>query len=326
MKIGIVAIGRNEGERLRACLLSAVSAAVPVAYADSGSRDGSVDLARSLGVPVVELDAPYTAARARNAGFHFLLGRNPDLDAIQFVDGDCAFAEGWLRRAASELDSHPEAGAICGRRRERFPQNSLFNRLCDLEWDGPAGEVDYFGGDVLVRVPAFLGAGGYRGESIAGEEPELSLRLRRQGWKIVRLADGMTWHDADMIHVSQWWRRAVRAGYAYAEGAWLHGREAERHWVRDSLRISFWGIVLPLAAVAVACVYPLGVIPIGAGYPTLFLKIYRRKRSESLSRVDAALYAGNCVAAKFPQALGQIRFLAGAWTGRRSRLIEYKAT
>ena len=40
--VGLVAIGRNEGERLRACLASARGAAQRLVYVDSGSTDDTV--------------------------------------------------------------------------------------------------------------------------------------------------------------------------------------------------------------------------------------------------------------------------------------------
>ena len=40
-QLGIVTIGRNEGERLRRCLSSVVGRGMPVVYVDSDSTDGS---------------------------------------------------------------------------------------------------------------------------------------------------------------------------------------------------------------------------------------------------------------------------------------------
>src|SRR5438270_7605806 len=86
-RVGVVAIGRNEGERLRACLVSARRDCAAVVYVDSGSSDDSVALARPLGVHVVELDlsTPFTAARARNEGFARLQQVEPDRDFVQFA-------------------------------------------------------------------------------------------------------------------------------------------------------------------------------------------------------------------------------------------------
>ena len=113
-RIGLVAIGRNEGDRLRKCLLSAIGKVSHAVYVDSGSVDGSVEFARSLGVEVVELDLsrPFTAARARNAGFERLLQAEPQIEYVQFVDGDCELVEGWLTRAAAELDARPDPSAF----------------------------------------------------------------------------------------------------------------------------------------------------------------------------------------------------------------------
>jgi hypothetical protein len=46
-----------------------------------------------------------------------------------------------------------------GRRRERFPEASVYNRLCDLEWDTSIGEARSCGGDFLARAGAFRDAG-----------------------------------------------------------------------------------------------------------------------------------------------------------------------
>ncbi len=119
MKFGAVAIGRNEGERLRRCLKS-LSAATALVYVDSGSTDGSAQWAHAHGVEVIELDMslPFTAARARNAGFKRLRFLVPDLAYVQFVDGDCELVEGWPEQSLSFLRTHLDVAAVCGRRRE----------------------------------------------------------------------------------------------------------------------------------------------------------------------------------------------------------------
>ncbi len=139
--VGIVVIGRNEGERLKRCLESVRGSAVQTVYVDSGSTDESVAFARSLGVLVLELDlsTPFTAARARNAGFERLLKASPSLDHVFFVDGDCEVASGWVEKASRFLVSHPDVAVVFGRRREQYPERSVYNRLCDIEWDTPIG-------------------------------------------------------------------------------------------------------------------------------------------------------------------------------------------
>ena len=140
-EFGVVIIGRNEGDRLRRCVQSVHSISATRVYVDSGSTDNSVEMARAMGVEVVTLDMnlPFTAARARNAGFHRLLTIARDLRYVQFIDGDCEIIDGWLQRATAFLNEQPGVAIVCGRLRERFPERSIYNRLCDMEWDRPPG-------------------------------------------------------------------------------------------------------------------------------------------------------------------------------------------
>ncbi|HKS16666.1 MAG TPA: glycosyltransferase family A protein, partial [Planctomycetota bacterium] len=113
-KVGVVVIGRNEGDRLKRCLRSVSGDGAHVVYVDSGSTDGSVAAAREAGADVVELDlsTPFTAGRARNAGFDRLREAVPDLETVQFVDGDCELTAGWLKLGAGELDRRSEAAIV----------------------------------------------------------------------------------------------------------------------------------------------------------------------------------------------------------------------
>ena len=195
--VGLVAIGRNEGERLARCLASVRSVPRRV-YVDSGSSDGSVALALKEGVQVVELPVPpnFTAARARNAGLERLLSDNPDLEFVQMVDGDCEVQPEWVRTACNVLRASPELALVFGRRRERYPERSIFNALCDDEWNTPLGESPGCGGDALFRISALQQVKFYNPGMIAGEEPELCMRLRKNGWKLRCIDAEMTLHDA----------------------------------------------------------------------------------------------------------------------------------
>lgn len=314
VRVGVVAIGRNEGERLKRCLLSLQGASVPIVYVDSGSTDASPEMAESLGAMVVALDMaiPFTAARARNAGLARLLEHCPDLTYVQFVDGDCEVAEHWLDRAVAELDSNPSLAVICGRRRERFPNASVYNRLCDLEWDTPIGDAEACGGDAMIRVGMFREVNGYREDLIAGEEPELCVRLRSRGWGVRRIDAEMTRHDAAMTRFGQWWKRNKRAGHAFAEVSRMHRGSPARIWVRPYWSNWFWGaILLPLAPV----VYPLQMV-----------RVYRRRRRAGLDAASARWYALFVILGKVPQMLGQLAYHWDRLRGTRRPLIEYKST
>ena len=321
--IGVVAIGRNEGERLRACLSSVVAGAAATVYVDSGSTDGSPELARGLGAAVVDLDMrlPFTAARARNAGFARLGALAPELAYVQFVDGDCEVDPHWLAVSRAFLEANPRVAAVCGRRRERFADRSVYNLMCDLEWDTPVGEARACGGDVLMRTAALRHVGGYRDDLIAGEEPELCIRLRAGGWRIWRIDAEMTLHDAAMTRFGQWWRRTTRAGFAFAEGAHLHGAPPERHWVRESRSAWAWGLGIPLLALTGALLWGPWALLLLAIYPLQVLRLFLRSAGALKVR---ALRATFLVLGKFAEAFGQAKFVARRWSGGPARLIEYK--
>jgi len=322
----VVVVGRNEGKRLRRCLASLEGARSPKVYVDSGSTDGSVEVAHSMGWNVVELDSsrPFSAARARNVGFEHVLSRSPAIEFVQFVDGDSELVKGWLERAARELDRRPSVGVVCGSLRELRADASVYNRLCDMEWGRELGQVQSCGGICMVRAEAFRAVNGFTASMIAGEEAELCLRLRALGWKIVRLDEEMALHDAAMTRFLQWWRRSVRNGYAYTEGMVMHGRGGERHYVRQCASTWFWGVVLPV--IVFALWWPtegMSLLLFGA-YPLLVIKVALNSRGRAERWRHAWLYGAFCVLAKLPQALGQACCFWDRCLGRRSRLIEHK--
>lgn len=327
MSVGVIAIGRNEGERLRRCLESATArSSAAVVYVDSNSTDGSVALARDMGVEVVELDmsVPFTAARARNAGFARLREVLPGVELVQFIDADCELSPGWMAHAEQVLRGRTDVAVVCGRRRERQPEASIYNALCDIEWDTPIGEAAACGGDAMMRVEAFEQVGGYNETLIAGEEPELCVRLRRTNWKILRVDHEMTLHDAAMTRLGQWWKRSVRAGHAYAEGAWMHGLSPQRHCVKPVVSITLWAVMLPALIVAAAVLTGGWGLVLAAIYPVQWWRIARRKQREGYDAKLSRRFAGFILLGKFAEACGMARFLASRLTGRRTRLIEYK--
>jgi GT2 family glycosyltransferase len=322
-RVGIVIIGRNEGERLVRCLNSLASQPVQLVYVDSGSTDNSVNAAQSMGADVVALDmaVPFTAARARNAGFERMRTRFPQAEYVQFIDGDCELVGGWLESALAFLEVHKNVAMVCGRLRERHPERSIYNLLCDIEWDTEIGLAKACGGIAMARIDAFETEGGYRADLIAGEESELCVRLRATGRQIWRLDAEMALHDAAMTHFRQWWKRTRRAGYAYAEGMQLHGSSTEMHRVKESWRIRIWGIGIPLVTASLVLAVGVSGLLVLLVYPAQIVRIALRGRR---SVKQNWIYALFLVMGKFPEALGQLNFLYNRLTGKTAHLIEYK--
>ena len=320
--IACVVIGRNEGQRLIDCLRSLGPFRAMTVYVDSGSTDGSPEIAAQMGIHVVKLDLrqPFTAGRARNAGFLAACQRFRDLAFVQFVDGDCMLDPDWIETAYNFMTARPDVAIVFGRRRERRIERSVYNALCDREWSGAPGAAAECGGDIFARVAALRDAGAYSPNLIAGEEPELCVRLRQEGWNIWRTDAEMTLHDANMTEFRQWWRRNTRAGYAFAEVSLLHWGSTFGIWKRSLLRSISWAGVLPLAIVVGALVHP-NAVALLALYPIQIARIAYRNGWNRLESWRNGLFD---TLGKFPELCGAAKYLVNCISGAAQTIIEYK--
>jgi len=342
--VGVVVIGRNEGERLHRCLRSLVGVGRTIVYVDSGSTDGSQDFARSLGVEVVALDmgVPFTAARARNTGLERLLQLAPSTEFVQFVDGDCEVAPGWLEAGARALAQDETIAAVSGRLRERFPEKSIYNRLADLEWDRPVGDEKSCGGNAMMRVEALRRVGGFDPTLIAGEEPELCARMRASGYRIVRIADEMALHDLAMFEQKQWMTRARRHGYAILEVSYFRTPASRGLFRKQIVSALVWGVGWPIALIASLLSFAWTLLVLEGDVLTAasigllvtlvamrfvqFLRLYRYGLNRRLGKEVAHKYAALLFNSKSANVHGMAQFLWRRLRGRRGQVIDYKAS
>jgi glycosyltransferase involved in cell wall biosynthesis len=331
--VGVVIIGRNEGERFERCLASLAGKAAAMVYVDSNSTDGSPEKARVAGAQVVSLDTsiPFSMGRARNEGVEALL-KLGSFKHIQFVDGDCGVDAGWMARAQDFLNSNPGYAAVCGRRKERFPEHSIYNRICDFEWNTPIGDADSCGGDVLFGMEDFRSVGGFDAQLIAGEEPELCFRIRKHGKKIRRIDFPMTYHDANILHFGQWWKRLIRGGYG-AVASWQRCGGNRRAPFASQIRSAYlWGAVWPFLCaftfvVAVISSKPyawpmLGVFLLAGVIQTL--RIARQSMRRGLDGKTSLLRALLLFQGKMAQWIGIMRYTKDRLQGQQGKIIEYK--
>ena len=328
MKTGIVVIGRNEGERLVACLGSLAIGQYPVVYVDSGSSDGSPELARKLGVEVLLLDSsiPFSAARARNVGVEQIARDNPSIKYVQFLDGDCTLFNGWLETAATALEGDEKLAAVFGHIEEVNPSKSIYNRLCALEWQSPAGRIQTagaLGGNSMFNLKVFAEMGGFNPAVVAGEDAEFAARILSANYQIEKLDRFMVRHDANITRFAQWWQRSVRSGHAIGQRAHIHGDSIHTDCLRERRSVLIWGMAMPPLIAAGALLAPWIGAALGALYGVLALRIWRYRRRRGNSGREAALYSAFTVLGKLPEALGLLRFWRNQLAGRYE-IIEYK--
>lgn len=320
-EIGIVIIGRNEGDRLRASLDSALTSKLPVVYIDSGSNDSSSQIARAKNIPTVDLEdsEPFTAARARNAGFKFIKELYPDLKFIQFLDGDCQLIENWIPQGVNYLKEHKEVAIVTGALHEMEAKETIYNNLCELEWRKDPGEIKSCGGNFLTRAEPFQKLGGFKSNFVAAEEEEFCTRIRKEGWKIYNLSHPMAIHNASMHHLSEWFHRSVRTGYAFAQSLY----ESTDPHTKEYYSTLFWGFFFPIGVLLSCYVYGSHALDLLFLYPLLAFKIYWAKR-KTWTEGESVLYAIFCVIGKFPNALGLLKYHLDRLRGKVRGTIDYK--
>ncbi len=335
-QLSVVIIGRNEGQRLETCIRSvqAVHHATEIIYVDSASTDGSAERAMKLGAKVLTVYPEYPAAAiGRNAGWQAAIA-----PFILFLDGDTILNPDFISVALENL-ADPQIAVVWGHRREINPQASIYQRVLDLDWVYPPGISTFCGGDALMRRTVLEEVGGYDAQLIAGEEPELCQRMRAKGYIILHIDQAMTLHDLAITRSSQYWKRAVRAGHAYAEISNLLRQRAQNLppeerkqpilWQRESLKnllhanflIDIFSIGI-LGSVIFTSMMPVIIcIIIFIG---LSLRSAWKVRWKSNNLLSLFLYGLHSQFQQIPIFIGQLQYHYHHLLGKRRQLIEYK--
>ncbi|MDP1525810.1 MAG: glycosyltransferase family A protein [Rhodocyclaceae bacterium] len=326
--VSVVIIGRNEGERLSRCLASVAAMDhaeidIETLYVDSASTDDSVARATVAGARVIEVrpERP-SAALGRNAGWQAARG-----EFVLFLDGDTILHPQFVNRALQAM-RNPQVAVVWGHRRELHPEHSIYNRVLDLDWIYPAGESEFCGGDALMRRSVLEAVGGFDASLIAGEEPEMCRRIRVHGFGIQHIDAPMTGHDLAITRFAAYWKRAYRAGHAYAEIAARFRHSPDPMWLKDSRRNLMHAGILTgcLALLPVSLVWPVVAVLVAAFLGLLVARTFRRCQWKSPDPATRLLYSIHSHLQQIPIALGQLSYLINTHRGRNSRLIEYKGT
>ena len=324
-------IGRNEGLRLARCLESIRlirgfdGESIQIIYVDSASKDGSPELASTYGAEVIIVHAERpTAALGRNAGWCVAKS-----EFVLFLDGDTVLHPDFVKAASEPMLQDASIVAVWGHRREIHPEVSIYNRILDLDWVYAPGIAEFCGGDVLMRRRALEQVGGYDNELIAGEEPEMCRRMRARGYRILHIDHPMTGHDLQMTRLSQYWKRATRAGHAFAEISRRFRDSDDPAWETDRkrnlLRGIFWAASLAIALIVSALRFTLLPLALwSALLIALSLRSAWKSRWKSHDVVTLLLYGVHSHLQQIPICIGQLRYALDQRRGNRRALIEYK--
>lgn len=314
--LSVVVIGLNEQDRLKASLDAIVGRRpkgydLEVLYVDSGSTDRSVEIASAVpGVEVLHLNSGEpSAARARNVGLRRARGRY-----VQLVDGDSVIQPGWIDKALGILEREPEISCVFGRCIEMYPDQSVYMKVCGLDWHIPPGERRFCGGNSMWRMSVIAENDFFDEDIRVGEEPDLCYRVRHKGGRILCVDAPMVTHDLGMRRFGQYWNRGVNSGKGYASIATRFWRNPEKLWFREML-VNF---AEPTAWLAI---FLLGwhlfdwrgaAALIVAWWLMRALQIAYTVRKRKLGLGNALMYGLHCQFVRFPVAIGQLKALFGS--------------
>ena len=328
--LSVVVIGRNEGERLKRCLdsvtvMDPLRGSVELLYVDSASTDGSAERASECGAKVIRINPSRPCAAAgRNAGW-----KAASATIVLFLDGDTVLAPEFVADSLHHFDD-PRIAVVFGRRSEIKPEASIFNRVLDLDWVYPEGQALFCGGDALIRRSVLEEVNGFDERLIAGEEPEMCWRIRARGYNIMGVDRAMVAHDLAMTRWSQYWRRALRSGFALAEISTRFRHTSSPLWLRESRRNILQGIImlalfLLAPTLAIVCHTPIPIVLAIGIVSLLAVRTAYRDRWKSRRLVTLLLYGLHSHVQHIPILFGQLMYRQARRTGRVQGLIEYKS-
>lgn len=269
--LSIIIITRNESKNISRCIESIAKEAVhydavEIILVDSASTDETVEIAGHYAINVLRLKSSWflSAAAGRYIGTLYSRG-----DWLLFLDGDMALAGGWLEKAMGYIQE-PMVGGISGNIRDVYTQNGHVTGTRDYFHNPEGGAVEAmdFGGAALYSRSAMEKTGGFNPFLKSDEEPELCLRLRAAGYKLIRLPDLMALHYCIPSTSLAGQIRRARLNYFIGFGQISRAYWGTRlFWVYQKERGFYWPglivIFLTLAMLASSFVFhsyaPIGI-------------------------------------------------------------------
>ncbi len=318
--ISVIIIGVNVEKHIENCVTSVMKTDYPndkieIIYVDGGSNDNSVKIAKSFTyVKTIELNDHHpTPGKGRNNGY-----KAAKSELIQFLDADTVIHPKWFKTAVPYIKNN--IAAVRGKRIEKYPRKNNYHLIGDIEWHISSGQYSdtftegpcrSFGGDVLMLKQILESVDGFDETLIAGEDPDLSYRIRQTGLTIYIINAVMTTHDLNMTSFQQYFKRAYRSGHAYAEIGYRYIRQKEKLNFKELLRITL-GVIVPTVIILVSCFSGCC-----AGFIIALIIIFRpliklliMKSKYKLSFGHIFLYGMHLSFAVYPQFLGVLRYFS----------------
>lgn len=181
--LAVVAITRNQAFNVERLIDSVLAGArgfsTEIVVVDSASTDDTARIAASRPVTVLRIrgDEFLSPAAGRVVGL-----RHTTAEHVLFLDGDMVLVPGWLEQAIALLGGEPSIAVVGGEIVDVDRRG-----LDDLPAAAPAGwhDVRHTGGAALHRRAVLDAVGPFNPYLRSDEEPELCIRIRQAGHRVV---------------------------------------------------------------------------------------------------------------------------------------------
>jgi len=255
-ELSVVLISKNQAWSVVRLMESVIgeTASVPskeIILVDSASTDETVELAGAYPIRIFRLQRgqPLSPAIGRHVGYKQAQG-----EYVLFLDGDTELVEGWLAHALRVMGETPSAGAVTGHvinlPTAAVKEPAALLRKIEMRaprevlWGSYGG-----GGAAMYRRAVLEEVGTFNPYLNSDEEPELGLRIRHAGYRILELDYPIVRHynDAPVAMSSVLNRRSRNFLLGIGQGARYHlGSALLWRWLRER----WWGpaAVLLMAA------------------------------------------------------------------------------
>jgi len=196
-ELAVIMISRNQSWNIGRLINSVIQetggfSKKEILLVDSASTDDTIRFAIEYPIKIIRLhpDQRLTAAAGRYVGL-----KNTESEYVLFLDGDMEIFPGWLNRALEVIHQDPKIAAITGERIDLPRQTAMKDPpVPPIIADDYGIVVRKCGGAALYRRNLLNKVGSFNPYLYSDEEPELCLRLRLAGYKIIKLQHPISYH------------------------------------------------------------------------------------------------------------------------------------
>lgn len=198
--LAVVLISRNQEWNIARLIESVLSEtlsipATEIVLVDSASTDRTIDIAGHYPINILRLrpDQRLTPAAGRYVGY-----KNTTGELVLFLDGDMELFPGWLEKALRFCRNNLDVAVVTGQIVDLPKTAGADDKppMANMDVD-TFSEVRQGGGAALYKRLVLDEIGPFNPYLHSEEEPELCVRIRHAGYRVIRFQYPIAYHYSD---------------------------------------------------------------------------------------------------------------------------------